>query len=120
MRFYDYIFDRGGKVEFEKIEKFKQIFESLLKVFEVVYFYEVGVIQLIFKFVEFVQEEKDYVIYQFFQWFVEEQVEEEVSMKVIVDKFKIIGDNFQGFFMFDREFGVRVLKFRVLFIQKGE
>ncbi len=123
MRFYDYIFDRGGgKVELEKIEKPKQTFESPLKAFEAVYLHEVGgVTQSIFKLVELAQEEKDHATYQFLQWFVEEQVEEEASTKAIVDKLKIIGDNPpQGLFMLDRELGARAPKLRALLTQKGE
>jgi len=120
MKFYDYIFDRGGKVELERIEKPKQTFESPLKAFEAVYLHEVGVTQSIFKLVELAQEERDHATYQFLQWFVEEQVEEEATAKAIVDKLKIIGDHSQGIFMLDRELSQRVPKLRSLLTPAGK
>jgi len=119
LRFYDYIFDRGGKVELERIEKPKQNFESPLKAFEAVYLHEVGVTQSIFKLVKLAREENDYATEQFLQWFVEEQVEEEASTKAIVDKLKIIGDSPQGLFMLDRELGARSAQLRALMNPKA-
>jgi len=117
MRFYDYVFNRGGFVELERIEKPKQEFESPLKAFEAVYLHEVGVTQSIFKLVELSQEERDHATYQFLQWFVEEQIEEEATTKAIVDKLKIIGDSTNGIFMLDRELGARAPQLRALLTQ---
>lgn len=119
LKFYDYIFNRGGRVKLERIEKPKQDFESPLKAFEAVYLHEVGVTQSIFKLVDIAEEEKDRATYQFLQWFVEEQVEEEASTKAIVDKLRIIGDNPHGLFMLDRELGVRKAQLRSLLMQGG-
>ncbi len=119
LRFYDYIFDRGGRVELERIEKPKQEFESPLKAFEAVYLHEVGVTQSIFKLVDLAKEENDHATYNFLQWFVQEQVEEEASTKTIVDKLKIIGDSPQGIFMLDRELGARGSQLRSLLTQKA-
>jgi len=120
MKFYDYIFDRNGKVELERIEKPKQTFESPLKAFEAVYLHEVGVTQSIFKLLKLAREENDYATEQFLQWFVEEQVEEEASTKAILDKLKIIGDHPQGLFMLDRELKVRTPKLRTLLQGGGQ
>ena len=120
IRIYDYVFERGGKVELDRIEKPKQDFQSPLKAFEAVYLHEVGVTESIYKLVEIAQEEKDHATYQFLQWFVEEQVEEEATAKAIVDKLKIIGDSPQGLFMLDRELAQRAPKLRGLLMQGGE
>ncbi|CAD5244444.1 MULTISPECIES: ferritin [Thermococcus] len=120
LRIYDYIFDRGGKVELERIEKPKGDFTSPLKAFEAVYLHEVGVTESIYKLVEIAEEEKDRATYQFLQWFIEEQVEEEATAKAIVDKLKIIGDNPQGLFMLDRELGQRQARLRSLLVQSGQ
>ncbi|NJE76175.1 ferritin [Thermococcus sp. ES12] len=120
MRIYDYIFDRGGRVELGRIEKPKQDFESPLKAFEAVYLHEVGVTESIYRLVDIAEEEKDRATYQFLQWFVEEQVEEEATAKAIVDKLRIIGDNPNGLFMLDRELGQRGPKLRSLLMQPGQ
>ncbi|WP_010479663.1 ferritin [Thermococcus zilligii] len=118
LRIYDYIFDRGGKVELERIEKPKQTFESPLKAFEAVYLHEVGVTQSIFKLVDLAREENDHATHNFLQWFVKEQVEEEASTKAILDKLKIIGDSPQGTFILDRELKARSAQLRALLNQK--
>jgi ferritin len=53
-------------------------------------------------------EEKDHATNTFLQWFVTEQVEEEASAGVIVNKLKLMGDAPGGLFMLDRELGARV------------
>ncbi len=117
IRIYDYVFERGGKVELDRIEKPKQDFQSPLKAFEAVYLHEVGVTESIYKLVEIAQEEKDHATYQFLQWFVEEQVEEEATTKAIVDKLRLIGDHPHGIFMLDRELGTRKAQLRNLLTQ---
>jgi len=120
IRIYDYVFERGGKVELGRIEMPKQDFASPLKAFEAVYLHEVGVTESIYKLVDIAEGEKDRATYQFLQWFIEEQVEEEATAKAIVDKLKIIGDNPQGLFMLDRELGQRQARLRSLLVQSGQ
>ena len=119
LRIHDYVFDRGGRVELDRIERPKQDFESPLKAFEAVYLHEVGVTQSIFKLVDLAKEENDHATYNFLQWFVEEQVEEEANTKAILDKLRIIGDHPQGIFMLDRELGTRGAQLRTMLTQKG-
>lgn len=53
--------------------------------------------------------ESDHASNTFLQWFTTEQVEEEVSVKAIVDKLKLVGDNSFSLFMIDGELGQRIL-----------
>jgi ferritin len=46
-------------------------------------------------------EEKDYNTHTWVQWFVNEQIEEESSVRAIIDKLKLVGDN--NMYMFDRD-----------------
>ena len=46
-------------------------------------------------------DEKDFNTYNFLQWFVSEQVEEEASVKAILDKVKLVGKN--NLYQFDRD-----------------
>jgi ferritin len=52
-------------------------------------------------------EEKDHATNAFLNWFIIEQVEEENTVKAIIDKFKFIGDNKGGLYMLDKELGAR-------------
>jgi ferritin len=46
-------------------------------------------------------DEKDFNTYNFLQWFVSEQVEEEASVRAIIDKVKLVGKN--NMYQFDRD-----------------
>jgi len=46
-------------------------------------------------------EEKDYTTHSWVQWFVNEQIEEEASVREIMDKLKLVGD--KNMYMFDRD-----------------
>ena len=50
--------------------------------------------------------EKDYTTGNFLQWFITEQIEEESSMRSILDKIKLAGDHASGaLFHIDKELG---------------
>lgn len=46
-------------------------------------------------------EEKDFTTHTWIQWFVNEQIEEESSVREIIDKLKLVGD--KNMYMFDRD-----------------
>ena len=48
-------------------------------------------------------EENDYSTLNFLQWYIQEQREEEVLMRTIIDKIKLIGDGPQSLFYIDNE-----------------
>ncbi len=52
-------------------------------------------------------EENDYVTQSMLKWFIDEQVEEEETVKTIIDNLKMIKDNGYGIYMIDKELGSR-------------
>ncbi len=107
-KFYNFILDRGGRVEFDAIQKPPKEWDSPLAAFESALEHEKHITQCINDLVELSLSEKDHAAYQFLQWFVEEQVEEEANVGEVVDNFKLVGDG-GGIFMLDRELGRRTL-----------
>ncbi|BBA17344.1 ferritin [Blattabacterium cuenoti] len=53
--------------------------------------------------VEISLQEKDYFTYNFLQWYVEEQIEEEALSKMILDKIELIGTDKGGLYFFDKD-----------------
>ncbi|BAM99703.1 ferritin [Blattabacterium cuenoti] len=53
--------------------------------------------------VEISLQEKDYFTYNFLQWYVEEQIEEEALIKMILDKIELIGADKGGLYLFDKD-----------------
>ena len=107
MRIYDYVVERGGRVKLYAIQEPPHEWESPLAAFEHVYQHEVNVTKMIHELVELAISEKDYATYNFLQWFVAEQVEEEANASEIVDKLKLIGNDGRGLLMLDRELAAR-------------
>ncbi|GAB4184419.1 MAG: ferritin [Calditrichia bacterium] len=107
MKFYRHIIERGGKVHFGSIKEPVHEFKSPLDAFNQVLEHERKVTANINNIMDVAMNEKDHATIVFMQWFVEEQVEEENSAEGVVEKLKMIGDNFQGLMMLDAKMGTR-------------
>ncbi len=108
MKFYDFVFERGGKVVMKAIEQPQAEFKSPLEVFEKTLEHEKEVTSLINNLYELAVREKDYPLESMLKWFIDEQVEEESTAANIVDKVKLAGDKGPGVYMLDKELGARV------------
>ncbi len=107
LKFYNYIFERGGNVTLKSIDGPPAEWKSPLDVFESIYKHEVKVTGLIHNLVHLARSEKDVATENFLMWYIDEQVEEESSADEIVQKLKLIKESPQGLFMIDRELAQR-------------
>ena len=107
MKFYDFIIQRGGKVQLAQIEAPQIEWDGPLAVFEATLAHEQKVTGLINDLVEIALEEHDHATNIFLQWFVSEQVEEEESVGGVLEQLKLMGDAKGGLFMIDRELAKR-------------
>jgi ferritin len=100
-----YVNDRDGHAKLMALELPTIEWESLHAMFEQVLEHEIMVTGLINNLVEIAFTEKDFNTYNFLQWFVTEQVEEESLIRGILDKFKLIEGEKGGLFHMDKELG---------------
>ena len=107
MKFYEFIYDVDGRVMTQAMSEPKNEFKSFVEVFEDALHHEKLVTGRINDLLEMAMEEKSYQTVQFLQWFVEEQREEENTMKDIIFKLERIKDNFNGLYQLDKELGSR-------------
>ncbi|WP_022853187.1 ferritin [Thermodesulfatator atlanticus] len=114
MKFYNYINERGGRVELHEIEKPPVEWESPLAVMEFALAHEQEVTRRINNLMNLALEEKDHASQIFLQWFVTEQVEEEDSFGSIVDQMRLVKNSPEALFMMDRELGSRNIDFTAL------
>jgi ferritin len=108
MKFFNYVIERGGKVELKAIDQPPVDFKSPLKAFEAALKHEQFVTKSINDLMDIAIKEKDHASRGLLQWFVDEQVEEEAAADRIVNRLKMIGDNPHALFMIDTELGQRV------------
>ena len=111
MKFFDYVVERGGRVELTEIQKPPMEWESPLDAFQNAYQHETKVTGMINEIVDLAIKLKDHASVEFLNWYVKEQVEEEASADEIVQQLKIIGDSGHGILLYDRELGGRPEKF---------
>jgi ferritin len=107
MKIYDYVVARGGKVTLQEIEAPKNKWASAGKVFEDTYAHEQKVTALINNLVDLAKKENDHATFEMLQWFVKEQVEEELHASDILNQITIIGDVPGHLFYLDHQLGKR-------------
>ena len=108
MKIFDYVNSRRGTVTLKSIDQPPNKWQSALDVFKATCKHEQLVTSLINDLVNLSIEQKDHAANNFLQWFVDEQVEEEASVKEVVGKLKMIENMPSGIFMVDRELGQRI------------
>ena len=108
MKIYDHINERGGKVLLKAIDAPPTEWDSPLAVREATLAHEQKVTGLINGLVDLAMEERDHATYNFLQWFVDEQVEEEDSVGGVLNQLRLAGEQGNALFMLDRELGQRV------------
>ncbi len=107
-KFYNYINGQGERVILAAIEAPEIDFNSLKDLFEKTLKHEKEVTALINGLVALARKENDYATDAFLQWFVTEQVEEELNPTEILQKLKIAGNDGNALFMIDKDLGQRV------------
>ncbi len=107
-KFMNYVNEREGRVVLDAIAKPPVEWKSVLDAFNGALEHERKVSSMINDLVTLAREENDHMTDNFLQWYVAEQVEEEVSVGEVVRKLRLIGDSGGGKFMIDNELGQRV------------
>jgi ferritin len=101
LKFIKYINERGGKAVLPAFKKPGAEYKSVEDVFKEVLKHEEFVTASINEIVSLTLEEKDFNTHNFLQWFVMEQVEEEASVRIVLDKLRLVGKN--NMYEFDRD-----------------
>lgn len=104
-KIFDYIQDTGALAEIGIIDKPKIKLDTIQDVFVQTYKHELYITKQINELADITLNEKDFSTFNFLQWYIAEQHEEEKLFKSILDKIEIIGLNGRGLFMIDKEIG---------------
>ena len=108
LRFFNHINDRGGRIEFQALDKPQTEWDSPLAAFRAALQHEEFITSKINDLAKIADEENDRAAGIMLQWFVTEQVEEEDSVSTVIDMLDLIGDSGHGILMADRELGSRI------------
>lgn len=103
LKLFAYINNAGGHALQPRITDIKHEFNSLREVFEEILDHEIEVTRSINDLVEHCFKHKDFTTFNFLQWFVTEQREEETLARRAVELFEIIGEEGIGLWTIDQE-----------------
>src|SRR5690606_30093694 len=94
--------DRGGRSVSPEISNIPKDFESFRNIFETALEQEMDVTHSLNNIADRCMKAKDYVTFQFLQWFLQEQIEEECVARRILEMFDIIGEEGTGLWEIDK------------------
>jgi ferritin len=101
LKFVKYVNERDGVAVIPGIEQPPKEFGTLPEMFDQVLKHERYISQSINEIVGICMDQRDFTTHNWVQWFVNEQIEEEASVKDIIDKLRLVGD--KNLYMFDRD-----------------
>lgn len=107
MGMYNYVHERGGKVELMAIDKPQTDWNSPLDVFKHVLEHEKFVTSRINALMDVAEEEKDRAALSFLDWYLKEQVEEENNVGGVLAKLELIGDDKHALLLLDKDLEAR-------------
>ena len=110
MKQFKYLHDVDGKLVLRAIEAPPASFKSIKHIFELTMEHEKKVTKAINKMVQQAVKENDFATHTFLQWFVTEQVEEEATVKNVLKKIEMIGDNSSALYLLNDELSKRIFQ----------
>ena len=103
MKIFDYMIERGARVELAAVAAPPMEWESPTAAFEAALEHERYMTKNINALADLAIDERDHATNNIMQWYVTEQVEEEASVEDILNKLELMGNSGHGLFMMDRE-----------------
>lgn len=103
LKLYYYISEMDEKAITPSIDQPPADFGTIRELWEMVYAQEQKVTESINRIVELCYKHNDYTTLNFLQWYIEEQREEEVTVRSVLDKIKLIGDGPLSLYYIDKE-----------------
>jgi ferritin len=107
LKFYQYVVDRDAAVVLQPIAKPKADFKNPIDVFETSLKQEQKVTQQINELFEVAEQVKDHASKNLLLWFLNEQMEEEKTVRDMLDRLKLAGNDPASLLVLDREAGMR-------------
>ena len=104
LKLVHYLNDRGGTAVIPALEAPDAPFKSLPDVFQQVLKHEEFISASINDLYAVCTKEKDFTTANYLQWYITEQIEEESTIRSILDQIRLAGDTSGGLFMMDKEF----------------
>jgi ferritin len=103
MKMYRYLIDQDAPVRLTEVAAPEAVEPTVIEMFEHTLAHEREVTAHINELVDHALSEKDHATNIFLQWFVTEQIEEEATVKDILGRVRLFGDQGQSLMLIDNE-----------------
>ena len=107
MKFFDYLLNRDGQVDLKPIPSPIIKYKSIIDVFQTSLMHEREGSVKIGEIYQLADKTGDFQTKSFVRWFIDEQIEEETTVRQMCDSLKIAGNEPAALFMLDKEAGQR-------------
>ena len=114
MGMFDYLNERGGKIELRAIDKPVVEGNTPLEIFEHVLRHEEYVTSRINHLMDVAEEVKDRAALHLLDWYLKEQVEEESTVGGVLATLRLIGDDKKALLMLDKDLAARTFVQQVI------
>lgn len=102
-RLFDYLTDTGSLPQIRQIASPFAEYDSLDELFNATYEHEQLITRQINALAHTAMTTQDYPTFNFLQWYVAEQHEEEKLFKSVIDKLRLVGKSSEGLYFVDKE-----------------
>ena len=102
-RLFDYLTDTGSLPQIRQIASPFAKYASLDELFNATYEHEQLITRQINALAHTAMTTQDYPTFNFLQWYVAEQHEEEKLFKSVIDKLRLVGKSSEGLYFVDKE-----------------
>lgn len=107
LKIFDYIIDCNSFVTLKQIRMPEFEFHGILSIFNIIYEHEKCITQSIMSVAKEAEEECDRTTLNFIDWFIEEQIQEEETIKNIIKRIELFGEDKVALYLMDNELAKR-------------
>jgi ferritin len=119
LKLVHYLNDRGGTTVIPAIEAPGGKYKTIVDVFQQVLKHEEYISESINELFAICNKEKDFTTANYLQWYINEQIEEERTVRNILDQINLAGTEQGGLFLMDKEFAALAVAKRAALAQSG-
>ena len=107
LKIFDYLINTDSFVTLKQINAPTYQCEGIISIFNIIYEHERSITESIMNVARLAETECDRTTLSFIDWFIEEQVEEEKSIKNIIKRLELFGENKVALYIMDKELSER-------------
>lgn len=105
LKLLDYLLERGSFVTLKQIQTPEFEFKGVVSIFNKIYEHERSITNAVMEIATMSEAECDRKTLTFIDWFIEEQVEEEQTVKNIIKRLEMFGEDKVALYLMDKEIG---------------